>query len=92
VAERAGDEPFLFILDEFPYLSSAAPAFRSILQSLWDHEWPDTRLKPVLSGSHIAAMKQLEDADQPLYGLKPSQAGSAPGMGSRSEWAETVAR
>jgi uncharacterized protein len=73
VAARAGGEPFLFILDEFPYLSAAAPALPSILQSLWDHEWPGTRMKLVLSGSHITAMKQLEDADQPLYGRRTAR-------------------
>jgi uncharacterized protein len=73
VAERAGGKPFLFVLDEFPYLSAAAPALPSILQSLWDHEWPETRMKLVLSGSHITAMKQLEDADQPLYGRRTAR-------------------
>jgi len=73
VAERADDEPFLFVLDEFPYLSAAAPALPSILQSLWDHEWPETRMKLVLSGSHITAMKRLEDADQPLYGRRTAR-------------------
>lgn len=73
VAERAGGEPFLFVLDEFPYLSAAAPALPSILQSLWDHEWPESRMKLVLSGSHITAMKQLEDADQPLYGRRTAR-------------------
>jgi uncharacterized protein len=70
VTERAEGEPFLFVLDEFPYLSAAAPALPSILQSMWDHEWPDTQMKLVLSGSHISAMKQLEGADQPLYGRR----------------------
>jgi hypothetical protein len=70
VSERAGDRPFLMVLDEFPYLSSAAPALPSILQSLWDHRWPRTRFKLVLSGSHITAMRQLEEADQPLYGRR----------------------
>ncbi len=73
VSARAGDEPFLFVLDEFPYLSAAAPALPSILQSLWDHEWAETRLKLVLSGSHITAMKQLEGADQPLYGRRTAR-------------------
>lgn len=73
VAERAGDEPFLFVLDEFPYLSAAVPALPSIVQSLWDHEWPEARMKLVLSGSHITAMKQLEDADQPLYGRRTTR-------------------
>jgi AAA+ ATPase superfamily predicted ATPase len=73
VAQRAGDRPFLVVLDEFPYLSAAAPALPSILQSLWDHEWPETGLKLVLSGSHITAMKRLEDADQPLYGRRTAR-------------------
>ncbi|HEX8395585.1 MAG TPA: ATP-binding protein [Longimicrobium sp.] len=73
VAERAGGEPLVLILDEFPYLSSAAPALPSIIQALWDHEWPETRIKLVLSGSHITAMKQLEAADQPLYGRRTAR-------------------
>ncbi|MGD2124228.1 MAG: ATP-binding protein, partial [Gemmatimonadota bacterium] len=73
VVDRASDEPFLFVLDEFPYLSAAAPALPSILQSLWDHEWPGTRMKLVLSGSHIIAMKRLEDSDQPLYGRRTAR-------------------
>ena len=71
--ERAGPEPFLIVLDEFPYLSAAAPALPSILQSFWDHDWPDTRVKVVLSGSHVTAMRRLEDADQPLYGRRTAR-------------------
>lgn len=70
VTDRAEDRPFLLVLDEFPYLSASAPALPSILQSLWDHRWPETRIKLVLSGSHITAMRQLEEADQPLYGRR----------------------
>lgn len=73
VTARAGGEPFLLVLDEFPYLSAAAPALPSILQSIWDHEWPDTSVKVVLSGSHITSMKQLENADQPLYGRRTAR-------------------
>ncbi len=70
VTDRAADAPFLIVLDEFPYLSASAPALPSILQSLWDHRWAKTRIKLVLSGSHITAMRQLEEADQPLYGRR----------------------
>lgn len=70
---RVGTEAFLLVLDEFPYLSAAAPALPSIVQVFWDHEWAGTRLKLVLSGSHITAMKQLEDADQPLYGRRTAR-------------------
>lgn len=70
LTERAGGDPLLLVLDEFPYLSASAPALPSILQSLWDHRWPETRVKLVLSGSHVTAMRQMEDADQPLYGRR----------------------
>lgn len=73
VTDRARKRPFLMVLDEFPFLSSAAPALPSILQALWDHRWPGTRFKLVLSGSHIPAMRQLEDADQPLYARRTAR-------------------
>jgi AAA+ ATPase superfamily predicted ATPase len=70
VTERAGTNPFLLVLDEFPYLAAAAPALPSIIQKLWDHDWQSTRLKLVLSGSYITAMNRLEELDQPLYGRR----------------------
>ena len=35
-----------------------------IIQGLWDHGLEGTRLKLVLSGSHVTAMKRLTEADQ----------------------------
>jgi AAA+ ATPase superfamily predicted ATPase len=70
VVERAADEPFVFVLDEFPYLAAAAPALPSILQQWWDHRLAETRLMLILSGSHVSAMKRLVGADQPLYGRR----------------------
>jgi uncharacterized protein len=78
LTERAGGEPFLLVLDEFPYLTAAAPALTSIVQAFWDHPWQGTRLKLVLSGSHITAMRQLEEADQPLYGRRTARLELAP--------------
>ncbi len=68
----------LVVLDEFPYLSDAAPALPSLLQALWDHSWAATRLKVVLSGSHVTAMRRLEAADQPLYGRRTRRLVLAP--------------
>lgn len=73
LTDRAGTEPFLLALDEFPYLVAAAPALPSILQSAWDHQWPGTRIKIVLSGSFVTAMRKLEEADQPLYGRRTAR-------------------
>lgn len=73
VTGRAAGEPFLLVLDEFPYLSAAAPALTSIVQSLWDHTWSESRVKLVLSGSYISAMNQMEQVDQPLYGRRTAK-------------------
>lgn len=73
VTRRGAGKPFFFVLDEFPYLAAAAPALPSIIQSLWDHQWPQTRIKLVLSGSYITAMNRLEEVDQPLYGRRTAK-------------------
>ncbi len=73
LVEKAAGEPLVLILDEFPYLADAAPALTSILQNEWDHRLPDTRIKLVLSGSHITAMRRLTEADQPLFGRRTAQ-------------------
>lgn len=73
LTERTAGTPLLLILDEFPYLASAAPALPSILQSWWDHHWVGRPFKLVLNGSHISAMTQLEEANQPLYGRRTSR-------------------
>jgi hypothetical protein len=78
VTERAGESPFLLVLDEFPYLAGAAPALPSVIQKLWDHRWASTRMKVVLSGSYITAMTRLEEADQPLYGRRTARLAFAP--------------
>ena len=67
---HAARTPLLVVLDEFPYLAEAAPALPSILQDVWDHQWLNTQIKVVLNGSHISAMRRLEEADQPLYGRR----------------------
>lgn len=76
--DRVGEKPFLVALDEFPYLDDAAPALPSVLQSLMDHTLRGSRLKLVLSGSHISAMKRLQEADQPLYARRTRKVVVAP--------------
>ena len=73
VVEQAAGEPFVFVLDEFPFLVDAAPALPSILQSWWDHRLAETRVTLVLSGSHVTAMKRLVEHDQPLYGRRTAR-------------------
>lgn len=76
--ERVGEHPFLFVIDEFPYLDAVSPALPSVLQSLVDHDLRDSRMKLVLSGSHITAMRRLEAADQPLYARRTRRIDFAP--------------
>lgn len=73
IAQKAGKQPFLFVIDEFPYLSSASPPLTSILQKYWDHDWQKSKIKLVLAGSYITAMKQLEAHDQPLFGRRTAK-------------------
>ncbi|HEU0015086.1 MAG TPA: ATP-binding protein [Longimicrobium sp.] len=73
VTDQARGHPFLLVLDEFPYLAAAAPALTSIIQRAWDHDWPGTGMKLVLSGSYITAMNRLEQVDQPLYGRRTAK-------------------
>jgi len=70
LAGRAARAPLLVVLDEFPYLVDAAPALPSILQAAWDHDLARGKLKLVLSGSYVSAMRRLEAADQPLHGRR----------------------
>lgn len=94
--DKAAGEPFLLVLDEFPYVAASAPALPSIIQAHWDHDWQGSRLKLVLSGSYITAMNRLEDVDQPLYGRRtakllvgafgfPDAARFVPGYGLRDQ-------
>lgn len=73
LTQKAGKQPFLFVIDEFPYLSSASPPLTSILQKYWDHDWQKSKIKLVLAGSYITAMKQLEAHDQPLFGRRTAK-------------------
>ena len=75
---RASQEPLVVVLDEFPFLASSVPALTSIIQSIWDHDWQTTSLKLILSGSYITVMKQLEEADQPLYGRRTAKLAFTP--------------
>jgi hypothetical protein len=73
LTERARRRPLLVVLDEFPYLAAAAPGLTSLIQRYWDHQWTKVPIKLILSGSHITAMQQLEEGDQPLYGRRTAR-------------------
>lgn len=78
LADRAGDRRFVVVLDEYPYLESAARGVSTVLQKIVDHRLLDTRFKVVLSGSHITAMKQMESSAHPLYQRRTARLVLAP--------------
>lgn len=67
-------EPFLFLLDEFPYLVEANPALASLWQKGWDEGLSASRAKVVLSGSSVGMMERETLAHgSPLYGRRTGQ-------------------
>ncbi len=70
---RIAGERAVVVLDEYPYLEDASPGLASIIQSAWDHDFRQSRIKLILSGSHVSAMSRLEDADQPLHARRTAR-------------------
>ncbi len=68
VAALARDEPLMVVLDEVPYLARSTPGFASIVQFVWDHIAPGTRLLLVLTGSAVSVIEEMLGADGPLRG------------------------
>jgi AAA+ ATPase superfamily predicted ATPase len=59
VAAVAAREPLVVVLDEVPYLTRSTPGFASIVQVVWDHLRPETRLMLVLTGSAVGTMQTI---------------------------------
>ena len=56
------------ILDEVPYLARSTPGFASIVQVVWDHLRPGTKLVLVLTGSAVGVMEEILGAGGALRG------------------------
>lgn len=64
--QAAGDERFLFVIDEYPYIVSQDSAFPSILQEFVDNA-PEN-LFIIILGSDVSFLeKELNDKKSPLY-------------------------
>ncbi|MCE7986178.1 MAG: ATP-binding protein [Caldilinea sp. CFX5] len=68
LAQAIGARRCIVILDELPYLLEADPSFASYLQAAWDHQFKQTQVKLLVSGSHVGMMTRLLDYQAPLYG------------------------
>ena len=71
---RQGQQPFVLVLDEFPYLARRNPALLSELQHLIDHQLKASRMFFVLCGSYMGFMeKEILSAKSPLFGRRTGQ-------------------
>jgi uncharacterized protein len=67
-AAMSVDEPLCVVLDEVPYLARSTAGFASIIQVVWDHLRPGTRLMLAITGSAVGAMEQMVGANAALRG------------------------
>lgn len=63
-----GSDALVIVLDEVPYLIASTPGFASIVQAVWDHIAPGTRLLLVLCGSAVGTMEGMQAARGALMG------------------------
>ena len=74
VAERAGDERLVVVLDEFPYLCEGNKGLPSLLQQFWDRRGKRSSLMIVLCGSQVSFMEKEVLAERsPLFGRRTAQ-------------------
>ena len=66
--EYAKNEPFVIVIDEYPYMNRLTHGLSSVIQGAIDRYGNDSQLKLVVCGSSIEVMKQLIEYDNPLYG------------------------
>ncbi|NJD28269.1 MAG: ATP-binding protein [Chloroflexi bacterium] len=64
---RAHTEPRLAVIDELPNLLRVDRALPSTLLKIMEEESPNSRLKLILTGSHVGIMEELLAERQPLH-------------------------
>lgn len=71
---KIGNERFILVIDEFPYLINANSAVTSIFQKYWDEYLSETKIMLVLCGSSISMMeREVLAYKSPLYGRRTGQ-------------------
>lgn len=68
LASQAASKPVVLALDEAPYLLEGTPALPSIVQTVWDHLRPRTKLLIILSGSAVGVVEGWMAPGAPLRG------------------------
>ncbi len=68
LSQKSIDEEIILIIDEFTYLMSSNPEILSVLQNIIDHALINSKLKLVISGSHVGLLEDAISYKKPLYG------------------------
>ena len=72
-ADKAGNQRFILVIDEFSYLMESNKAIDSIFQKIWDEHLRKTKIFLILCGSSISMMESLMEHKNPLYGRRTGQ-------------------
>lgn len=74
ISDARGGEPYVLVIDEFPYLVAANKAMPSVLQYVWDEILSGTGATLILCGSSVSMMRdEVLSHQSPLYGRRTSQ-------------------
>ncbi len=74
IAERARDERFVFVFDEFPYAAQRNAALPSIFQVAIDRQFKNANAMLILCGSNQGFMEsEVLGRKSPLYGRRTAQ-------------------
>jgi len=70
----SSQQPFIFAIDEYPYLVELDPSMSSLFQKGWDEYLKNTNIFFILSGSSMAMMEsETLIYTAPLYGRRTGQ-------------------
>ncbi len=73
-ARMAKHERFALVLDEFTYLIALEQGIAGILQNAWDHQFKNSNISLIISGSHVGMMERgVLSYQAPLYGRATSK-------------------
>jgi AAA+ ATPase superfamily predicted ATPase len=71
IYEQAKKEKIVLIIDEYPYAAEANKSLASMLQRAIDHQFKQTNLTLILSGSHVGFMEnEVIGMKSPLFGRR----------------------
>lgn len=68
LAQKSVTQKMILILDEFSYLIKTDKEILSIMQNCIDHSVSNSKLKLIISGSHVGMIEDALNYQKPLYG------------------------